>query len=90
MRTIKELLELMLDNQSSFTTGLCNWVHSLRYLDKMSFEECRLLSKYVRENRPSKFSSIDAWNRRNSGYYWLYGDINPRIKWIKKHINKNK
>jgi hypothetical protein len=45
--------------------------------------------RYIRKNRPSKFSSIDAFECRNSNYYWKIRDINPRIKWLKKHIKKN-
>ena len=33
MRSIKELLEVMLDNQHLFSTGLCQWVVSCNIYD---------------------------------------------------------
>ena len=87
-RSIKELLEVMLENQELFNGGLCSWAWYMYREDKITFEEYRILDCYIRENRPSKFSSLEAWNYQNRGYYWKYNNIKPRIKWIKKHIKK--
>lgn len=89
MRSIKELLEIMLDNQQEFTHGLCSWIGNLRYEHIISHSEFLLLKIYIYENRPNKFSSISAYKNRNSGFYWKRKDIKPRIKWIKKHIKLN-
>jgi hypothetical protein len=80
-RTIKELLQLMLEHQGLFRDGLCYWARILYYTDKITFEEHSALYKYINENRPKNLS----WFFR-SAYYWKYGNIKPRIKWIKKHI----
>ena len=87
-RSIKELLQVMLANQDLFKTGLCNWAVQLEIWSIISEEEEMLLKDYIWENRPSKWSSVDAFKHRNSTYYWKYSDIEPRVKWIKKHIKK--
>lgn len=89
MRSIKELLELMLKNEQGYFRGLCNWVHNL-YLSKIiNLEEKFLLIRYIGNNRPSKWSSFSAFKSRNTHFYWEYKNIKPRIKWIKKHIKLN-
>lgn len=90
MRTIKELLELMLENKNLLRIGLCQWVSDLHWLEaKITKDEKTLLSIYIQEHRPSMFSSIDAFIYRNKNFYWPASDCVPRIKWIKKHIKKN-
>jgi hypothetical protein len=88
-RTIKELLQLMLDEQDLFGSGLCNWVDNIFYKSKMSFGEKEILTDYIKNNRPSMFSSIDALKCANTNFYWKMNNIKPRIKWINKHIQKN-
>ncbi|HMT03712.1 MAG TPA: hypothetical protein PKD00_10535 [Burkholderiales bacterium] len=87
-RSIKELLQLMLDNQDYFIIGMCNWIHNLLEDNLINKEEHRILYRYIQSNRPSIFSSIDAFLNRNNLFYWKSCDINPRLKWIKKHIKK--
>lgn len=91
MRTIKELLQLMLDNQDKFESGLCSWRQNLRWFDEayLTNDENELLCNYIKQNRPSKWSSMQAFLHSDDEYYWKYGDIKPRIKWIKEHIKKN-
>ena len=81
-RSIKELLELMLEHQKLFGTGLCLWCDCLFFSNKISFSEMDKLNKYIKDNKP--WTSIF----RFSAYYWSYGKIEPRIKWINKHIKK--
>ncbi len=89
MRTIKQLLQVMLDNQQYFSSGLCGWATDLHWVAKLSndYEYGRLM-RYIRNNRPSKFSSIDAFKQRNSSLYWTFGDVKPRIKWLKNTLRK--
>lgn len=93
MRSIKELLQLMLDNQYLFETGLCFWVWDLRRVNLeapiISIDECKLLKTYVNKNRPHTFSSFNVLLNCTSRYYWKKGNIKPRIKWIEKHIKLN-
>jgi hypothetical protein len=88
MRTTKELLEVMLEYQDFYDTGLCAWVNSLHLCKIISTEEGFHLKNYIRNNRPSKYSSFESFKQRNYLYYWENGNLAPRIKWIKKHIKK--
>lgn len=85
-RTTKELLQLMLEHQDLFRLGLCRWKISLRECKIITQEESLKLATYIDKNRPSKYSSIDAFRKRHSGFYWEPMEIKPRIKWLKKHI----
>ena len=89
-RTIHELLQVMLDNQQYFNIGLCNWLLRVYFLDIISPKEYNILYTYIKSNRPSKYSSIDAYSCKNYGFYWKPDNIKPRIKWIKKHLKKTK
>lgn len=90
MRTIKELLEIMLENKDLFKNGLCSWVVLLYSYDRISNKEYLILMEYIENNRPSIFSSLNSFlSQISNSYYWKSGDINPRIKWIQKHIKIN-
>lgn len=88
-RTIKELLELMLENQPSNKTGLCHWSNIL--FDKKIIDryEHNLLYEYIKNNPPFLRALIARIiDKRRDYYYWRIGSIAPRIKWLKKHIKK--
>lgn len=82
-RSINELLRLMLDHQEYFNDGLCRWMEHMSWHDYITWDEMRKIRKYIKENRPKNI----YWMMGN-GYYWKCDDINPRIKWIRKHIKK--
>lgn len=86
MRSTKELLEVMLNNQKEFRSGLCQWSKSLHYSDIITCEEAIELISFIEANRPSKYSSLSAYIYRNRGYYWEQGVIKHRVKWIKQQI----
>ena len=87
-RSIKELLQLMLDNQNLFREGLCSWSGELYFIkNKISYKEYDLLYNYINKNAPFSYK-INIFN--TSAYFWKKGDIKPRIEWLKKHINKIK
>jgi len=90
MRTTKELLELMLERQDKFRLGLCIWNQELKLCNIISSHEYSHLKNYIRNNKPSRFSSWDYFKYSFSGsrFYWEASEIKPRIKWIKKHIKK--
>jgi len=88
MRTKKELFELMLDNKDLFKLSMCSWSYRLHTHSLINDAEYILLLKHIEENRPSKYSSINAFRSRNTWFYWPPEKINPRIKWIKKQIEK--
>ena len=82
-RTIKELLQLMLKHQELFNSGLCYWVRDLFWDSKITEEERNILDMYIQKNRPKNL----YWLIEDP-YYWKLGNIKPRIKWIKKHIER--
>jgi len=92
MRSTKELLQLMLQHKCLFKDGLCNWNYYLYHYGLISYFEYKELKKYIKENKPSIFSSFSTFSQRLSGscYYWEKGVIEYRINWIKKHIKLNK
>jgi hypothetical protein len=85
-RTIKELLQLMLEHQELFVSGLCHWKGELWMKSLITFEENLSLGIFIANNRPSKYSSLDTYKYRNNLVFWKPCNIKPRIKWIKKHI----
>lgn len=87
-RTIAELLELMVENQDCFYLGLCDWSHKMYRAKIITMSECIILEDYVKANRPSAFSSWDAFKHRKKRFYWTMNDIHPRIEWINQHFNK--
>lgn len=89
-RTIVELLEVMLQNQKHMVEGLCIWVNILHASEIITDNEFLNLKDYIRKNRPSMFSSLEAFKNRGSLYYWPAGSLKPRIKWIEQHIKKLK
>lgn len=51
MRTIKELLQIILDNQNYFSTGLCNWVYMCHLNDLINLEEYLCLRDYILDRK---------------------------------------
>jgi hypothetical protein len=89
MRSIKELLQVMLDNQDDFRIGLCIWANQLAIEELIVYDEWESLRIYIDNNRPNKWSSLNAFSYRNTPLYWNSNNIKPRIKWIEKHIKLN-
>ena len=79
MRTIKKLLQLMLDNKIKFESGLCRLSANLHGRSIINENEWFLINKYINENRPINY---------DLPFYWKKGDVAPRIEWLKEHINK--
>lgn len=90
MRTIKELLELMLKYKTLFSDGLCLWTYRLCEHNIISPKEYESLRKYIKYNPPDYFSwtnFVKSHNKRGT-YYFPSSEIKPRIYWIKKHIKR--
>ena len=85
MRTTKELLTVMLTNIKLFKGGLCGLVWRLEDDGIINSNEYLHLLDYMAKHRPMNLRRIT-----NHTYYWRIGKSKPRIKWLKKHINKNK
>jgi hypothetical protein len=79
MRTIPELLRLMLENKRCFRTGLCSWERHLFYQNIITEDESILLHKYREENAPENSIGL---------FYWNAFMIEPRIDWINEQLKK--
>lgn len=82
MRTNKELLTLFLNNKSLFSDSLCQWIIRAYNRNIISRAELHYLLTIVEDNKPL-YSKIF---RPLSVYYWKPFEINPRIKFLKKHL----
>jgi len=82
MRTRKEILQLLLDNINLLQLGLCGLAWRLDNLRMISLEECLDIREYIKSQRPKK-------TYKGYDYYWMPGNVKPRINWLKKHIEIN-
>lgn len=92
-RKLSELLQIMLDNPLDLDYGLCLNISNLYQKNLITCLEFKKLRKYIDNNRPSVFSSFDAFYCKviiASNWYWTKGNIKPRIEWLNKHIKKQK
>lgn len=63
--------------------GLCAlahrlWVYNIDYVEVIT---------YINDNLPVNRIWYNLWN---GGYWWKPGEIEPRKKWLEKHIKKLK
>jgi hypothetical protein len=78
MRTIKELLQLILEHQGYFETCLCKWIEELYIENIIEFEEWNSLNKYIMKQRPITKPVWDVW--------WPKRELQPRINWINQQL----
>lgn len=82
MKTIKEILELILEefeSEDNFYSGLCYTNASIYFNKDTNLDEYMMLSKYIREHVVLI----------HKGYGWCPSDKLSRIDWLKKHIELN-
>jgi len=84
MRSIKTLLELLLDNQQFFCTGLCSWIKSLYSCGFINLGEYNLLIDYLEIHKPNL-----EQNKKKRLYWWPMCVLKYRVKWIEEHIKLN-
>ena len=85
MRTTKEILQKVREkvlerHLNDRTTFMCNIVDNFYFKDLITHEESNKVIKYMKSNKPKKTSGMYAW--------YGPGELNKRIKWLDKHINK--
>jgi hypothetical protein len=78
MRTIPELLKVMLENQQFFYFGLCGWAKLCAGEGLMNNHEYLSVIYYIEQNKPM--------NART--YYWTICELQPRIDWINEQLKK--
>jgi hypothetical protein len=79
---IKRVLELLLNNQDLFSTGICDWVESLGKNKLITETEILWMDDYLKNNVPTSRDNI-------CGFWWNCGEIEPRIEWIQAQLYKN-
>lgn len=80
-RSIRELLEMMLENKELFCYGLCQWANAMWRNGFIQYHEKVTLQEYLEEELPAlKYGHL---------YCWPPCVIEPRIEWIKEHIELN-
>jgi hypothetical protein len=82
-RTIKELLELVLENIGMMRLGICSVVWDLYNDDVITLDEYNDLNDYIDDNRGSHYYRLERC------YFWKPGLKRPRIAWLKKQIKLN-
>ena len=86
MKTIKELLELLLDQYQNNPDsgirckGLCYAMITIRYHDLITLEEEAMLRSYLRK-KYIKYPSL-------TGYWWSKGHTKPRIEFLQELISE--
>jgi hypothetical protein len=89
-----EGLKVLLDNisfignDSTESRGLCSLIINSNVIFKTTTMQRSLLKAHIQLNRPSAFSSLNAYRHRHYGYYWKPGEARPRKKWLIKEIKK--
>ena len=81
MRTIKELLELMLNHlieQKKINSGLCEYTYDLFIYNLITDDEYMLLIDFI--NNYTFCQKIS--------YLFPKGEYEPRINWLKERINE--
>ena len=75
----KMLLELLERYPDSFTTGLCNFIYRLYFVENIiTYEEFILLDQWIILNSPEQ---------KYNNYYWFkLGDKKSRIKYLKTFV----
>jgi hypothetical protein len=77
MRTMPELLNVMLENQGKFGDGLCLWAFRIYLNGLMRNDEYVSILEYIKEHRPNK-RNLHSWKRN---------ELQPRIDWINEQLN---
>lgn len=81
------VLTKMLHREEYFSNGLCFWASYLAIENEITNKQKALVHEYIKSNKPNSFWSMDKIFNKPSVFYWKEGDIKPRIKWIKMHID---
>jgi len=78
-RTIKELLELLLENSCFINEGLCDLVRRLQAGGVISMKEYMILREYFLNNEYPDGEKFRP-------YWWNPGEFEPRVEWLKLQI----
>lgn len=97
MRTIKELLTVVrnsiINDKPQLILGLCWYTTLCLHEDIISREEYDILQDYYKKNVPVTYNIMvnKVFNDSTKHiFWWKPGNKTPRIKYLNKHIKKQK
>ena len=85
-RTIKELLQVLLDNEKYFKHGLCGMRMDMRVYGVIDSSESNVLKDFLIENLPCEKYYSPKYIAL--AYSFPYGEWQPRKQWLEQEINK--
>ncbi len=86
-RSLKELFEIILENEYLFASGLCGLIYNLLYNDTITLTESIKLIKYIDSHRPKRGKHYDKSCGSNP-FYWPIYSWSPREAWLRDQIKK--
>ena len=86
MKSKKELFKIMLvESYFCRFQGLCGLAFYMHGRDELTTPELYVVLNYIEEHRPLNFRTLS-----DTPYYWHPDRLNPRRRWLKRHIRRNK
>ena len=85
-RTIKELLQVLLDNEDYFTSGLCALKARLVTRGIINHDEEIDIRIFLNKNLPKK--KYSQWKNGPLLFSFQSGEWPPRKEWLEQEINK--
>jgi hypothetical protein len=83
-RSIKELLELFLEHQYLFESGLCWWNSCMEQHNIITWLEYKIIKSYLNDYKLLHFDNLSELD-----FWWSRGHIKPRLEWLKEQIKLN-
>jgi hypothetical protein len=88
-RPIHVLLQVLLDNQNLFKSGLCFWTYRCFEEKLLSYDERCIVEKHIKQNPPLFYKYFKQFFKEPfHSFYWKENKIAPRIKWLDEQIKK--
>ena len=95
-RCIRELLMLVSNQIYIFgldCSGICSKIHHLAAHEEITTEERDILFKYIHKHIPLTWLTFmcgyfTSYRHHMNIFWWEAGEEKPRLKWLRKQINK--
>lgn len=81
IRPLPELLQVFLDNQDLFNSGLCKWITRLSNQGVITKDEYNYLETMLEDEAKIR-------DKSPLEHIWPSGEISYRIEWLKSKLEK--